>query len=407
MSELPEDTTVVSTNLQAAMDQAVRRPPAPKPVMKPEVDEATAALDAVLDAPNFETASVEAVVKEAVGHAEPHVSDEKALPVAKTAAETKALEVSISEGSVLQGAGTMALFEAMKVALDNNAPAVFKVVALQSGYTAEMSALAFEDISRIQASSIDAHAARIKLLKTLHARVQEFSCGHVKFPDWLKITAQGDYETLMYGMYAATYPGENDFDVKCRHCGHDNKVTVDVGVIARVESDEVYGEIRKLLDPKTDFKGAISNSMVGHTVQRKLPRSGIIAELRNPSIQDYLDGVQWFAQAQDRNTGALPVDLAGAEVTRTLTMYVPRLLVPVPNTNNYLAVTDQAQRASIIGRLGQVDGEAITAAVDDETKRLEVSYSLPHYNCAACAKKNDELFLDFEALLFIRLREKV
>jgi DNA-directed RNA polymerase subunit RPC12/RpoP len=319
----------------------------------------------------------------------------------------KAVEVSVTDSVILTGAGTLALHEAMKAALGGQKAASFKVAALQSGYTAELTALAFEDISRIQASSVDAHAARMKLLRTLHSRIAEYSCGPIKFQDWLKQTAQGDYDTLMYGLYAATYPGENEFDVRCRHCGHDNKISVEVGQLARVESNDVYGEIRKLLDPKTDFKGAIQNSLVGRTVQRKLPQSGIIVEIRNPSMQDYLDGVQWFVNAQDKTTGSLPPDIAGAEVIRTLTMYVPRILVPAPAGSNYLPVTDQGARANLIGRLPRADGQALTDAVDAESKRLEVSYTLPDYNCASCGKKNEELFLDFEALLFIKLREKV
>jgi hypothetical protein len=368
--------------------------PAPKPAVAPvvEAEVSNQTVDSILETP---PAAEEAVA--------PVVAVEEAK--AKSPAAV-AVTVAVSDSSILSNAGTLALHEAMREALGGNETAAFKIAALQSGYTAEMGALAFEDISRIQASAVDAHAARIKLLRTLHARIQEFSCGQVKFQDWLKVTAQGDYDTLMYGLYAATYPGENEFDVRCRHCGHDNKVIVDVGQLARVESDDVYAEIRKLLDPKTDFKGAIQNSLVGRTVQRKLPQSGIIAEIRNPSIQDYLDGVQWFVNAQDRNTGALPTEIAGAEVIRTLTMYVPRLLVPAKGGSQYLPVDGQTERAQLIGRLPRADGQALTDAVDEETKKLEVSYSLPAYNCGACSKRNEDLFLDFEALLFIKLREK-
>ena len=385
-------TDSTSTLQDKARMAATPPRPAPKPAVPPP-------------APVQEVAepAVESTVTQAV--------EPPPVPVSAKAVEAapapKAVEVVLTDSMILDGAGSLAVHEALRLALGGaSKSAVFKVAALQSGYTAEVGALAFEDISRIQASALDAHAARIKLLKTLHSRIQEFSCGPIKFQDWLKLTAQGDYDTLMYGLYAATYPGENDFDVRCRHCGHDNKITVDVGALARVESDDVYSEIRKLLDPRTDFKGAIQNSLVGRTVQRKLPQSGIIVEVRNPSMQDYLDGVQWFVNAQDKNTGTLPPDIAGAEVIRTLTMYVPRILVPAPGTSNYLPVTDQGARASLIGRLPRADGQALTDAVDAESKRLEVSYTLPDYNCASCGKKNEELFLDFEALLFIKLREK-
>ena len=393
MSETPSLLQEKIRSSLAAATAASTQPPPRRAALQNLITEPVAVNDAVDDVlgtsqgPAAEVAAPKVVAKEV-----------PAAPVA--------VEVSIGDSSIISGgAGTLAMHEALKLAIGSSKSAVFKVAALQSGYTAEMSALAFEDINRIQASSVDAHAARVKLLRTLYSRVQEFSCGPIKFQDWLKLTAQGDYDTLMYGMYAATYPGENEFDVRCRHCGHENKLSIDVGSLARVENEGVYSEIRRLLDPKTDFKGAITGSLVGRTVQRKLPQSGIIAEIRNPSIKDYLEGVQWYVNAQDKSIGALPVDISGAEVTRTLTMYVPRLLVPVPGTvGSYLPMTDQAGRAGAIGRLSQVDGTALAAAVDAETKKLEVSYSLPDYNCASCSKKNEELYLDFEALLFIKLR---
>lgn len=386
---------MAESQLQTTMEKAraAAVPPAPKPALKPA--------PAAQPTPVAEAVEADAVLQEAPVAA---ATQAQAAPVVEVVAPTAA-EVTVNDSMILTGAGTLALHEAMQNIL--GAQSVFKIAALQSGYTAEIGPLAFEDISRIQSSALDAHAARMKLLKTLHSRIQDFSCGPIAFQNWLKQTAQGDYDTLMYGLYAATYPGENDFDVRCRHCGHDNKVTVDVAQLARVESDDVYGEIRRLLDPKTDFKGAIQNSLVGRVVQRKLPESGIVVDIRNPSMQEYLDGVQWFVNAQDKTTGALPTDIAGAEVIRTLSMYVPRLLVPVKGGTQYLPVTDQMARANLIGRLSRADGQALTDAVDAETKKLEVSYSLPAYNCAACGKKNEDLFLDFEALLFIKLREKV
>ena len=386
---------MAESQLQTTMEKAraAAVPPAPKPAPKPA--------PAAQPTPVAEAVEADAVLQEAPVAA---ATQAQAAPVVEVVAPT-ATEVTVNDSMILTGAGTLALHEAMQNIL--GAQSVFKIAALQSGYTAEIGPLAFEDISRIQSSALDAHAARMKLLKTLHSRIQDFSCGPIGFQNWLKQTAQGDYDTLMYGLYAATYPGENDFDVRCRHCGHDNKITVDVAQLARVESDDVYAEIRRLLDPKTDFKGAIQNSLVGRVVQRKLPESGIVVDIRNPSMQEYLDGVQWFVNAQDKTTGALPADIAGAEVIRTLSMYVPRMLVPVKGGSQYLPVTDQMARASLIGRLSRADGSALTDAVDAETKKLEVSYSLPAYNCAACGKKNEDLFLDFEALLFIKLREKV
>jgi len=318
----------------------------------------------------------------------------------------KAEPITIDSNLVLSGTGTLAVHETLSKLLKRTGGPTFKVAALQSGYTAEFGALNFEETARLQASAVDAHASRVKLLRVVHGRVHEFSCGAIKFEDWLKLTAQGDYDTLLYGLYAATYPGENEFEVRCRHCGHENKVIVPVGSMARIEGAGVMDEIKRLLDPSSGYKGAITNSLVGRRVQRKLPETGIVVEITNPSLQDYLDGVQWFVQAQDRATGELPANLAGAETIRTLVMYVPRALIPMPGTNQYVELKGSAQLAQLIGKLSRADGQALVDAVDAEVKDLNVSYQLPAFNCGSCGKRNEDLVVDFETLLFFKLREK-
>ena len=402
-------TSTPNTTLQAKMAAAAATtssaqgaiPPAPRRISKPaeapteqaETVLAEAALDQVLD-----VVEQPAVQSEIRTEADP--APEAAAAPEKVKIVAEAVEINISDSAIISGAGTLALHEAARRAFKSNP--VFKVAALQSGYTAEMSALSFEDTNRIQASAVDAYTARVKLLRTVHSKINALSCGHMKFDNWLKQTAYGDYDTIMYGLYAATYPGENEFDVNCRHCGKPNKVAVEVGQLARIESDDVYAEIRKLLDPSTDFKGAISNSLVGRKEQRRLPESGIVVEISNSSIQDHLDGVHWYSRMQDPKTGMLPQEIAGADVTRSMTMFVTRLLIP--HNNQYLEVVDHESRASYIGRLSSVDGTALQNAIAAVQTKLEVSYTLPAYHCAHCAKKNDDLALDFEALLFFKLQ---
>lgn len=170
---MTESTTLQDKARAAAAAPAPR--PAPKPVAAAPAPQPAAPVEQVT--PVAEAPAVESTVTHAA---------EPAAPVAETpkveaAPAPKAVEVVLTDSMILDGAGSLAVHEALRVALGGTAKsAVFKIAALQSGYTAEIGALAFEDISRIQASAVDAHAARVKLLKTLHSRIQEFSCGPIK-----------------------------------------------------------------------------------------------------------------------------------------------------------------------------------------------------------------------------------
>jgi hypothetical protein len=118
-----------------------------------------------------------------------------------------------------------------------------------------------------------------------------------------------------------------------------------------------------------------------------------------------MEGVQYFTGILDKATGQPPAALAGSDTTRTLVMYTGRLFVPTPAAaNKYVAVATAEQKADLIGRLPPADGLALSEAIDEETRKLGVQYKLPDFNCAACSKRNEELFLNFENLLFIKLQ---
>jgi hypothetical protein len=341
---------------------------------------------------------------EPVGSAAAHEVSERTEPSAKP--KPKAEDFFVSPGDVLSGAGTLLLHAALVAAVDKKKSPSFKVAALSSGYTAEMAPLNYQATTGIQASTLDAYTARLKLLQVLFERSTNFSCGPMKFQDWLKITAQGDYDTLMYGIYAATYPGDNEFDVGCRYCGHTNKLLTDVNTLARIVDKDVYGVVMALLDPKGDFKGAVTNSLVGKETQKRLPESGIVVGVKNPSIQDHLYGIQQFQALVDKTTGLPPLSQAGADAVRTLVLYSGTILVPTPeNASKYYPVTSTEGKVDLINKLSPVDGSALAAAVDSEVKRLGVNYRIPDFNCGACSKRNTELSIDFESLLFTKLRE--
>ena len=401
MTTQKTETSSISERVVAAVNRQTPPPPTPKA----KQSQAVHVMD---DVDQVLSVDVDTEVSQEVQKPE---SD----PVpASVDTSTQKAQVVIPDNAILENAGALAIHEAIKAAkqranaVSGRVP-VFKVAALASGYTGEMTALNYEDIARLQSSSLDPYSARMKTLRTVYNRISNFSCGHMTFDNWRKQTADSDYNSLMYGLYAATYPGKNEFDVPCQHCSHVNKVIVDVNDMPRAEDPVIFGEqLSVLLDPNTDYKGALVNSLVGRRVQHRLPESGFIIEVTVPSIQDHLDGVQWFTQAVDRTTGMLPDDLVGSESIRAATMYINRILIPNPgNESQFFPITDQGQRASIISDLSAKDSAAMDKAIIDSDKSINVAYSIPDFNCGRCGKRNSKLELDFEALLFTKLREKV
>jgi hypothetical protein len=326
-------------------------------------------------------------------------------PRAKAAEPPKAEDVEIEPSSIVSGAGTLEMLATINANLKQTEGPTFQVAALQSGYSVQAQPLTFRQISALQASSVDPFAARTRLLRTVHACLGEFSCGKFPYPEWLARTAQGDYDSLMYGLYAATYPGSNEFDITCRHCNHLNKVSCDVADLAQIAGAGVRHMISRLIDPSVDKKSLLGESLVGRTVKKRLPKTGIVAEITNPSMQDYMDSVAYFQSITDKATGQLAPGREGEDQIRTLVMYTTRLLVPSrADRGKYVSIQKPDDRASLIGKLPRVDGAALTAAINAEVEHLSVNYKIPNFKCAACSKPNTELVLNFENLLFIKLQ---
>jgi len=387
--------------------------PAPAPARAAAPEPAPEALDdmAASAAAAFETAPVArhapateapAPAQVSAPMAEPSRDEAPAEPAAPPEPELKA-EILPADFQLDSRAAVSAL-EALSAIqnMTKDAPS-FKVALLQSGFTVEVTPLHYRDMTRLLASSSDNYASQVRLLRTAHRQIVSWSCPPMDFDAFVDNCAHGDKETLLYGLYGATYPGDSEFDVPCKHCGHINKVRFGVSSIVRAEDPAVYGEIARLLDPSTDFKGAVQKSTVNDTRRVRLP-GGMIVTVQNPPLRVFLANLQRFAALNDPKTGQVRTEAEGLDSIISISMYIKEVHLPDPKGRGYISITDGAQKLDAISKLLGDDPAQLQLAIGKIVKELEVTYRMPAFNCAACTKVNDKMELSIEEVLFTKLQ---
>jgi hypothetical protein len=242
-----------------------------------------------------------------------------------------------------------------------------------------------------------------KIFLTIWSKISALSMGKTPFEEWMRVTSHGDLASFYYALYAATWPGSNTFDVNCQHCSHANSVTLDIKDVQRVEDEEAYAATRKtLFDPAAKGLALFKNSIVNSPRKFRLPVSGIVAVVKMPSIIEYLNATQ---QYNDFVKGAKESAREGMETLYTIAMYTMQLLIPARGeAGRFYPLEDPARKMQTIGRLPQSDGRALADAIDEHYRKVMIRHQLPEFNCASCIKRNVRTDIDFEQLLFTKLR---
>ena len=62
-----------------------------------------------------------------------------------------------------------------------------------------------------------------EIAKIIYNNIEDMSITKPSFSNWLKITALTDLETLLFGLFASTYPKESEVTIGCenRKCEKD------------------------------------------------------------------------------------------------------------------------------------------------------------------------------------------
>jgi len=292
----------------------------------------------------------------------------------------------------------------------------YSVVLLHSGYKANMLGLCYLDKSRLNTVAEDPYSDRIRLYKIIYEKIESMTGGKPSFEKWLKMTALADIEPLLYGIYAASYPTSQPFEVTCNKCGNTIRVNTDPESIIATFENKSYEEINNILyNVKTHEEIKQFAPMYKEKILPIVEKRSVIT-VREPSLEDYLNLIRFFNGKEQ--------DYKNFESMIERTLYVKSILIPdiAANQRDGTKAMVKVDDTNLIVRfLSSLMTDASVTLLDNTLTSLnseyDVDFEIPKFKCnnlikdengkitsEACDNDIGPIDLNLENLLFFRVR---
>jgi hypothetical protein len=277
----------------------------------------------------------------------------------------------------------------------------FPVIALKSGYRVSFKALNNNEKIAVRNFRGTPYDQTVKLLKLVYSKIAESSVGTFSFNDFLRVTADEDYETLLYGIYYPTFPAATEYTIQCPHCQSRNNVKLlPDTLIEVVDQDKAGTYVADVLQGVNRGKDFLANSMVAKTKRIILPKSRIIIELLTPTLQRMLDNMTLTTKFNGKFEEEIIV----------LNKYIKSVMIPNVEAFNrgvaeYFEVSDIHQILPLIAGLDADDLKVLNKGISDRIRQYRVQYRIPAFTCASdnCKKPIENIDVDITSLLFFAI----
>lgn len=280
-----------------------------------------------------------------------------------------------------------------------------KVILPISSYTAYMSGLSMSDKINVKHTNRNDYDFHTVLFRMVYNHIVEMEPKKPDFATWKKITAYNDLRVLYYGLYAATYRQGNEYDIKCDNedCGEENRVITNQDSIVQVEDENIFNKINDITTKVRKFEDIGEISELGVTKRIKLPLSNMIIEVKNPSLDDYLEFVKNYPREDKRykhlgeiyelcmfTNKIFLVNKEETEKTGRLCVYEP-----------FTQVEDFIRIYS--NKIDISEDELLATGINELITKYLINYQIPKFSCTNCGHDMGPYPADPRDLLFPRL----
>jgi hypothetical protein len=274
----------------------------------------------------------------------------------------------------------------------------YEVIALQSGYRASFRPMNNDDMLKVRKFTGTEREQHVKLFNFVFSRMVNSGLGKSNFETFLKVTAEEDFETLIYGLYCATFPEESDYDVTCPHCRKLNKARIGKESLIRALDVEKTGAyISDILSKNYAPIELIKHSVVAQVKRVVLPKSKIIVDIKTPTLYNFVSSLQ---QAES---------FANYEPEMfTYLKYAQQILIPVLQSfaegrPEYIRLESIEDKLRCIVDMPPSDRKALDAAITEKNSTYKVEYKLPDLTCGGCGQTIKNIVVDMVETLFVNM----
>ena len=285
----------------------------------------------------------------------------------------------------------------------------YEVVCIQSGYSATLSALNYKDILTITNAAVSSYETRKNLLNTIYKKIIKMSfCGEKKpkFEEWLKITSYGDLETLLYGIYCATFQEKSSISFDCPYCKENIVATINNASLVQVEGNklELSKEINDISLHADSLSAVESYSLVSATGDNKkrnihnikLEKSGIIFSIKLPTMAEVLNLLKTVDESVLVKLNADNFNI----LLVTSSIFVKK------ENGKYFSILNKNDIIHMIDMLNVDDFATLKTAVYDLIEKKHIYYQISKQQCSHCKKDIFNIPINIEDLRFFQISEK-
>lgn len=278
--------------------------------------------------------------------------------------------------------------------------ATYEVIPLQSAYRVSFRGMNLN--TRIAARKISGtnYEQTYKLLKMIYDHIESTNLGKITFDTWLKITAEDDVNTIIFGIYGATYPKESDYGIGCPHCSARNEIKISKEKLIQVFDQKSYKLVSDILTQNLPPVELVKRSCVNHVQRILLPDSKDLIDLGTPTLKDMLD-----ALTKSNNNRSIEPELFGIlKYINKFAMISHKALLEQKRIE-YIEITSDDQQIQRLNNLTDADKKALEKAIEEKLKDFEVKYRVPDFKCIKCTKDVTDVDIGMSEVLFTKLAQ--
>lgn len=301
-----------------------------------------------------------------------------------------------------------------KILAKKNTRNTTSIVLPASGYTAVLSGCSLFEISNFTIDKDNLVENILSKWNLIYTKIVDSSIKFKNFDHFLKSTALTDYSILVYGILCATFPDEDEIELRCvdKNCNG----TTDFNGNKRVEypykysiknlmraermSDGLFKKVRDAIESSYVEEDAIKcheNSDAVICKRIKLPDSEIIMELGTETAHDFIYNAARAFTNLDEDDDTYKDSLTTATAVR-------KCFIPDEDDGTYIEVEDKLEIAKIIYQLNSIDIKVIMK-VTESLNIDTIDFGFAEIKCPYCGKVTPFLSIDITEILFLRCRQ--
>lgn len=318
----------------------------------------------------------------------------------------KGIQFDLSSIEIITDVSELDLIQNEDVVLQTKK--TMQIVACQSSYAAEVSALGNQEVQNVSDSNVDFYNYKKKLYKAVWNHIEGTSVGKMDFATWMKVTSYFDLETFLYGVYCQTFPYQNKYTLRCpkpqTDCGKTFDVTINNATLVetRGRDAEIYSKINEIVASIKHSQDLVANSHVHTTKRISAKESKMVFDIKIPSVFDYLEGIlgnvnEQFAEEFSQSLG--------------VALFIDKIFIP--NVVNYertgrltfMEVSEKGKIIDILSKMSFYDGSKLAEDINEFTDKFRVTYSIKDVGCPHCGLALGEIPMNMEEVLFTVIRQ--